>query len=168
MVKYSQLVMDIKFKATASSYPYILFYKITDFTPNVLSNIFKLLIKNNIKYHYLSNLKFVVEKNKVIMNGSNLIIFLNELEIFNWLSDLTLVLVCWRGYFINNMYYNKLSNLAMFYSNNFYIIYIFLIYFCMSFYYILFYLKYSFMMQIYMLKVKSSEKLNENEKMNLC
>lgn len=154
MIKYSQLLMNINFKSTASTYPYILFYKYNEPISNQLNIIFSLLLKNNIKYNYLSNLNFFIGKKKIVMNGSYLILFLNEFKIFDWLSNLALVSICWKGFFINNIYYDKLIDLSKFYYNNFYIIFAFLIYFCILYYNILFHIKYCLIMQISSLKSK--------------
>jgi hypothetical protein len=75
--------MNINFKSTASAYSYMLFYKLNDPIPNVLTSLFNLLSKNNIKYLYLSNLKFLMGQKQIIMSGSYLIVFLNEFKIFD-------------------------------------------------------------------------------------
>lgn len=154
MIKYSQLLMNINFKSTASAYSYILFYKFNQPVSNELNYIFNLLLNNKVKYHYLSNLKFFMGQKKIVMNGSYLIIFLNEFKTFDWLSNVPLVSICWKGFFINNIYYNKLSDISKFYYNNFYIIFSFLIYFFVLYYNILFHIKYCLIIQVSSLKSK--------------
>jgi hypothetical protein len=93
---------------------------------------------------------------QIIMSGSYLIVFLNEFKIFDWLSNLSLVSICWQGFFINNIYYDKLFDISKFYHNNFYIIYTFLVYFTILYWNIIFHIKYCLIMQISSLKLKKS------------
>lgn|SRR5690606_11549057 len=123
------LSSDAKFKLLALKFQFILFYVCKEHS---IKEALSILRKSQIKYLYLSNLKFN-GISSMYLQGTSLLLFTNDLSIINKASidELQLYLLSIKGYFVNliNLPLSTLYLYENFYMTNYYFIIQYLIYF---------------------------------------
>lgn len=123
------LSSDAKFKLLALKFQFILFYVCKEHS---IKEVLSVLRKSQIKYLYLSNLKFN-GISSMYLQGTSLLLFTNDLSIIKKASidELQLYLLSIKGYFVNliNLPLSTLYLYENFYMTNYYFIIQYLIYF---------------------------------------
>jgi len=123
------LSSDAKFKLLALKFQFILFYVCKEHS---IKEALSILRKSQIKYLYLSNLKFN-GISSMYLQGTSLLLFTNDLSIIKKASidELQLYLLSIKGYFVNliNLPLSTLYLYENFYMTNYYFIIQYLIYF---------------------------------------